>query len=274
VGSASLAASAAPAGSATEDDATKRNRWVRVEPPPEAVVLGVPDNAPPAVRGLRRARHVTAPSAAYEIQQHEVSWGELDPWLERNTDLRFPPPPGVPPFGQDRRTLPASGVPWETAHQYCRAVGGSLPREEEWEYAARGARLRPYPWGDEAIDLGRTNALSGKSAKVKEIMSDDQDKTPGDDATSVFDLMGNVQEWTAGIFIEDKPPRSPADEEWVQHGGVSWRAVRGLPLDGQASQLSTFSAAYRAEMCASGPCPKGTDERRRFVGFRCVRHTM
>jgi formylglycine-generating enzyme required for sulfatase activity len=266
------AASSAPS---TAPDARERsdeaNHWIRVEPPQAAVVLGVADQTPPTVRGLRKARHVTAPSAAFDIQQHEVTWGELDPWLEKNPDQKFSAPPEVPEAAAQRRMLAASGVPWNSAHGYCRSIGGSLPREEEWEYAARGASLRPYAWGEEPIDLARTNALGGKSARPKQVMFSDQDRTPGSDASAIYDLMGNVQEWTEGIFIEDKPPRSPGDEEWVQHGGVTWRSVRGLPLDVQPSQLSAFTAAYRAEMCASGPCPKGTDERRRYVGFRCVR---
>jgi serine/threonine-protein kinase len=265
---ASSAPSAPPPAPERSDEA---NHWIRVEPPHEAVVLGVSDQTPPTVRGLRKARHVTAPSAAFEIQQHEVTWGELDPWLEKNPDKKFSAPPEVPEAAAQRRMVAASGVPWESAHAYCRSIGGSLPREEEWEYAARGASLRPYAWGDEPIDLARTNTLGGKSARPKQVMFSDQDRTPGSDASAIYDLMGNVQEWTEGIFIEDKPPRSPADEEWVQHGGVTWRSVRGVPLDVQPSQLSAFTAAYRAEMCASGPCPKGTDERRRYVGFRCVR---
>jgi formylglycine-generating enzyme required for sulfatase activity len=108
---------------------------------------------------------------------------------------------------------------------------GGLPHEDEWEYAARGQSLRRFPWGNEPLDLERTNAFAGKGATLEPVMTNDQDQTPVPDPVAIFDLMGNARKWTADLYREDLPPKSPADEAWVQDGNMSWRTVRGLPLE-------------------------------------------
>ena len=271
---AASASSSPKAGDVAPDN--ESNKWIRLTPPfSGAVVLGVPDDTPTATRGIRQARRLVAPAAAFEMQQHEVTWGEIAPWLAKNPDQKVSEPPGLPPDPGARRLLPVTGIAWDGAHQYCKSLGGALPREDEWEYAARGQTLRTFPWGNDPLDLSRTNVLVGKAGRLKPVMSNDQDQTPGSEATAIFDLMGNAREWTEDLYREDKPPKSASDESWVQDGDMSWRTVRGVPLDEKPQKgLEGYTAAYRSEMCGSGACPKGTDQRRQFVGFRCVRHVV
>src|SRR5439155_280281 len=89
------------------------------------------------------------------IQQHEVAWDELDAWLALHDDKAFERPVWVPKLASARAKLPATGVPWEVARAYCKDLGGSLPTEEEWELAARGAERRPNAWAAQAPERGR-----------------------------------------------------------------------------------------------------------------------
>ena len=199
------------------------NPFVLIAPPGETLILGVSADQPETVRGFRPERRVKAPNTAYGIQAHEVTWSEIDPWLAAHPDLHI----DRPGFAADpvaRAHLPATGVGWDVARTYCESIGGTLPTEEQWEYAARGKRSRPNPWGDEHVDLVRTHAYAGVGARPAAVMSSGQDRTPDG---KLFDLAGNVQEWTIDLWREDSAGK---DESWVENAQTSYRAIRGLPL--------------------------------------------
>jgi serine/threonine protein kinase/formylglycine-generating enzyme required for sulfatase activity len=87
--------------------------------------------------------------------------------------------------------LPATGVTWIEADIYCRSLGKRLPTEEEWEFAARGADGRLYPWGN-LFETDRAN-LTGKLAPVGSYPG-------GDSPFGVSDMSGNAMEWTGSDF--------------------------------------------------------------------------
>jgi len=147
------------------------NPWARIRGVAGSqVLLGVArDDVAGEVRGFRPARGVRATVRDYEIQTHEVTWGELEPWLAGQPSSAFARPAWLPSAAPERARLPATGVPWSVAYAYCRSTGGHLPSEEEWELAARGADRRPYPWGSDPIDLERTHAYAGAAGRVAEM---------------------------------------------------------------------------------------------------------
>jgi serine/threonine protein kinase len=242
------------------------NAWVRVAVPATPIALGTEsDGAPAEVRGFRPARKITSPAAPYELQEHEVTWSEIEPWLGRNHMLLAFPPWATDPAA--RASLPVTGVTWSIALEYCRSLGGSLPTEEQWEYAARGPERRPNSWGAARLDRSLTHAYAGPDATPVAVKTSLQDQTP---APVLYDLIGNVQEWTLDLWRADMPHE---DVSWVTSGKeTTIGAIRGLPLGvGPPPSMQAEGAAYREPLCATGPCVKNDAGVLRHVGFRCAK---
>ncbi len=117
----------------------------------------------------------------------------------------------------DRVEHPMNCVSWEEAEAYCRWAKKRLPSEEEWEYAARGTEGRVYPWGMEPPSEARLNACGEECARAAGL--EDRGAVPlyhasdgwvttapvrsfgaGKTSAGVYDLAGNVWEWTSSAY--------------------------------------------------------------------------
>jgi serine/threonine-protein kinase len=254
--SSSASAVASGSGSANPPSAETLNAWVTITPPqaPDEWLMGITADAPLAQAGLRpaqaRANGDHAPATPYDLQKHEVTWAEIDPWLDTHFGNR--PAWAAHPTAFSPQ-LPATGIPWLEAGAYCASLGRGvdLPSEDELEYAARGSKRLRFPWGDGAdVDSDRVHALEGDDGRVEEVAKRPKDCTD----SGVCGLMGNAQEWTSEKYHEDV---AGLDDEVALWAGDEFKAVRGLPLRGK-SGTAGWSAAYREAVCAKGPCDPET----------------
>jgi formylglycine-generating enzyme required for sulfatase activity len=115
---------------------------------------------------------------------------------------------------------PVVGVDWNQAKAFSEWVGGRLPSEAEWEYAARSAgRYAKYPWGDAeatceraVIDQGGNGCGRGGTWPVCS-------KAAGNTEQGLCDMAGNAWEWVQDWY-HDSYNGAPSD-------GSAWEAPVG-----------------------------------------------
>ena len=122
---------------------------------------------------------------------------------------------------QRRRLLhPIVGITWFEAEAYCKWVSHQkklivrLPSEEEWERAARGDDIRPFPWGEE-FDPNLANTLESEQRDTVEVASIEGDASP----FGVLGMCGNVQEWTSSPYPPLADELFPTQDLRVVRGG-------------------------------------------------------
>jgi formylglycine-generating enzyme required for sulfatase activity len=92
---------------------------------------------------------------------------------------------------------PAVAINWEEARAVCEALGGRLPTEAEWEYAARGGiEGAVFPWGSEApsYDDGDATGAAFEGGGGRPV------GTFGPNGYGLYDMAGNVWEWVEDIY--------------------------------------------------------------------------
>jgi len=121
------------------------------------------------------------------------------------------------------------------AMAYCGWVGGRLPTEAQWEYAARGADSSIFPWGN-TFDGTRLNYCDVNcDAGPNDPAIDDghADTAPvgsfpsGASWIGALDMAGNVREWVDGWYGSYTPdaqtdPTGPERGELIIPRGGSW----------------------------------------------------
>lgn len=107
----------------------------------------------------------------------------------------------------DRSMHPVVQVSWVDAKAFAQWCGGRLPSEAEWEHAARGGLDNPrFPWGDAEPDDETVfaNIWQGQFPHNNTLTDGYMGTSPVEsflaNGAGLFDMAGNVWEWTADPF--------------------------------------------------------------------------
>jgi formylglycine-generating enzyme len=140
------------------------------------------------------------PRGTVDLRDHRAWWEYLP-----GADWRHPEGPHSTIDGRDDH--PVTQVAYEDACAYAAWAGKALPREAEWEFAARGGLdAATYAWGETFALQGRVmaNTWHGRFPWENLGANGYVGTSPVDafppNGYGLHDMIGNVWEWTATAF--------------------------------------------------------------------------
>lgn len=183
---------------------------------------------------------------AFRLGKYEVTVAQFRAFCNFSNRQMPPAPPGG---WIDER--PIVNVTWEEAQAFCNWVGGRLPTEAEWEFAAREGGSKKIYSGGNQLDryaIYRDNS-SGRPASVG-------CKQPN--GFGLYDMTGNVSEWCAdwfGKYSASGSAKGPASGKYKVVRGGAFNSVENSTQDG-----NQLRCTYRNS--------KAPGVRENYLGFR------
>ena len=247
--------------------------------------MGSP-NSDPQHRKDEQPQH-EASVDGFWMQAHEVTWDEYRLFMFENQAgevahkdevvdaVSRPTKPYVEmSFGMGINGFPAISMTQHAANKYAEWLSAKtgefyrLPTEAEWEYACRAGTTTPYYFGSDPKQLGEYAWYSANSdGKYQKVAT----KKPN--AWGLYDMLGNVMEWTLDQYEPYKP--GPETSPWVKATAPYPHAVRGGSWNDPADMLRCASRV------ASDPSWKQQDPQlpksiwyetdAQWLGFRLLR---
>lgn len=184
---------------------------------------------------------------------------------------------------KSRPDHPVVHVAYEDAETYAHWAGLRLPTETEWEFAARGGLDgADFVWGDEMEPGGKPMANTWQGEfPWQNLRRDGYDRTAPvgkfpPNGYGLFDMAGNVWEWTSDWFIRD---RGHVASQCC--AGDSVRGAREQSYDPcqPGTRIPRKVLKGGSFLCAPNYClrfrpaarsPQAIDTGMSHVGFRCV----
>ena len=156
------------------------------------VAVTVPQGGP-----ARLALNADVPQGAFWIGRTETSNAQYKAFVDASGYVVG----GGWQYEAERANLPAVNLTYDDAVMFSEWLGGRLPTEGEWEWAARGPTLPPFPWGhvmDAPCYVGRDTPHHGGPMPVDSLPA-------GASWCGALHMVGNVSEWCLGPIPSKRP---------------------------------------------------------------------
>ncbi len=157
-----------------------------------------------------------------------------------------------PSYNDDCLSCPVEVVDWYDAETFCNSVGGLLPTEAQWEYAARAGTTARYVCDDTGDCLDAVAWLNFNSGNESQPVGTKMANNWG-----FYDMIGNVWEWVRDWYAADYYDNSPDTDPTGPATGTA-KVFRGGSFGSGATRVS-----HRISFV---PTFSGNQ-----AGFRCVR---
>ena len=177
---------------------------------------------------------------------------------------------------------PVTHVAYADAEAYATWADKALPTEVEWEFAARGGLEQArFAWGDEFAPTGKMMANTWQGEFPWENLLQDgyagtsPVKSFPPNGYGLYDVTGNVWEWTADAFsIHSQeaehaccaPEMRPAVSDTMTHPGTAAEIARKVIKGGSHLCAPNYCLRYRPAARQSETVDTSTVH----LGFRCV----
>ncbi len=176
---------------------------------------------------------------------------------------------------EGKENHPVVHISFLDAIAYAEWAKKQIPTEREWEFAARGGIMgAEFVWGNELKPDGQTMANIWKGTFPYENLKPDPPGTSPiftypPNGYGLFDMCGNVWEWTSDFYSAQKPSscggsssKKGNEENQAMSQRMSQRVIKG----GSFLCSENYCTRYRP----SARIPETEDTSTNHLGFRCI----
>lgn len=220
-------------------------------------------------------------SLKFSPPETPVRLNDYSLWWKWSPETNWKQPEGKGSILDERWHHPVVHIAHEDASAYCHWVNKRLPTEAEWEFASRGGQTsKPFDFANEILTEGRFMANVFQGSFPNHDLGEDgfvstaPVKTFPPNAYGLYDMIGNVWEWTSDYYDPryfeqlatntlTKNPKGPTHSFDPNEPGI----VKYVTKGGSYLCATDYCSNYRAT------ARQGTafDSGQSHIGFRCVR---